>query len=126
MEKKGFTLVEVMAVLVILCLIMLVGVPSINRSIKRQEEKTAKQYENNLCLGAKNYARHNTIMYNNLYESKGSTSVCTKDLYDHGYISSTLKHPDTGKKEDKIKINLSYNSTNGVVCAIDIDNLNGC
>lgn len=125
MDKKGFTLVEIMAVLVILCLIMLVGVPSINKTLKNQEKKAESQYKNTLCIGAKNYARHNSALYNNLYENKGSASVCSKDLYDKGYISSTLKHPNTNSSEQKIKINMSYNGGD-ISCSIDINNLNGC
>ncbi len=125
MGKRGFTLVEVMAVLVILCLIMLIGVPSITKSIKKQEEKTKIQYKNNLCIGAKNYARHDSSKYNALYELKGSTTVCSNNLYSKGYIFSTLKHPNTSKKEEHINIKLEYNNGD-IKCTIDIDNLNGC
>lgn len=122
MDKRGFTLVEVMAVIVILCLIMLMGVPSITKTLQRQENRAIEQFENNLCIGGKNYARHNTAMYNSLYENKGSTSVCSKDLYDKGYISSTLKNPDKKAKDESIKINMSYNGGN-IKCTYTY---NGC
>lgn len=125
MERKGFTLVEIMAVLVVLCLIMLVGAPSISKTIKKQEEKSVIQYNNSLCIGAKNYARHNSGLYKAIYEDKGSGSVCSRNLYDSGYISTTLKHPTTNKKEEGIFITMNYNNGD-ISCTINVDKLDGC
>ena len=45
MNKKGFTLVEVLAVMIILGLLMLLVVPSINKLMKDNDEKKYSTYE---------------------------------------------------------------------------------
>ena len=45
MNKKGFTVVEVLAVMIILGLLMLLVVPSINKLMKNNDENKYKTYE---------------------------------------------------------------------------------
>lgn len=45
MNEKGFTLVEVLAVMIILGLLMLLVVPSINKLMKDNDEKKYSTYE---------------------------------------------------------------------------------
>jgi len=45
MNKKGFTVVEVLAVMIILGLLMLLVVPSINKLMKDNDEKKYSTYE---------------------------------------------------------------------------------
>ena len=39
MKKKGFTLVELLAVIIILSLVLVIAVPSVNKYIKQSKEK---------------------------------------------------------------------------------------
>ena len=43
MNKKGFTLVELLAVIVILSIILVIAVPSVNRYIKQPNENAQNQ-----------------------------------------------------------------------------------
>ena len=42
MKKKGFTLVELLAVIIILSLVLVIAVPSVNKYIKQSKEKAYK------------------------------------------------------------------------------------
>lgn len=54
-KKLGFTLVELMAVLVVLGLILLMSVPSITSTLQKSKEQKAQEQENALCTAARSY-----------------------------------------------------------------------
>ena len=55
MNQKGFTLVELMGILVILGVIIVFTVPSITKTLKNSETNELKEYQNTICLAAKSY-----------------------------------------------------------------------
>ncbi len=54
-NKKGFTLVELLAVVVILGLIILVTIPAVNRFILNSKEKAFSFAQESMETAAKNY-----------------------------------------------------------------------
>lgn len=59
MNKKGFTLVELLAVIVILSIILVIAVPSVNRYIKQSKEKAYKVQISELLDAVESYANMN-------------------------------------------------------------------
>lgn len=55
LNKKGFTLVELLVVVIILGVIMSIAIPSITSSVERSKEKQKKQIENIVLSAAKIY-----------------------------------------------------------------------
>ena len=97
MDKKlGFTLVELMAVLVILGVILLMAMPSITNTFRNSEDMEAEEYLETICLAAKTYAE---------FETGVSTSHISIDsLISEGYVRDNLKVPDSQKKYRCVKI----------------------
>jgi prepilin-type N-terminal cleavage/methylation domain-containing protein len=54
MNKKGFTLIEVIAVIIIIGVLALVTVPAVARYITSSKNKTYISYEHNLKVAAQN------------------------------------------------------------------------
>jgi len=54
-KKYGFTLVELMAVLVVLGLLLLMSVPSITGTLQKSKERKKEEYEKSLCTALKSY-----------------------------------------------------------------------
>lgn len=115
MKKKGFTLVELMAVIVILSIFALMAVPTITNTLKKQEEKAFDSYVETICMGTKTYMRHNATTYQTFFDNKASTTVCLKDVVDNGYLTDNLKNPNTEKYDSNAKIYIKYDGDK-IVC----------
>ena len=109
MKNKGFTLVELIAVLVVLSLISLIAIPTVNKSLKEYKQKLYDDAIRNIEQSAKNWgadkigklpnsvSSNNTMAYPDIdTESEFSTlQIRIKDLQAEGYIGSELKNPKT-------------------------------
>jgi type IV pilus assembly protein PilA len=102
-NKKGYTLIELLAVLAIMAAILLVAVPSISKQLAGIEENNYSQFKQNLYLAAESYVNSNTSASNTL---KNDKKLCVKisDLISGGWVRSTLTNPKTGE-------NVSNNSS---------------
>ena len=83
--KRGFTLVELIAVLVVLGVISLITFPIISNSMVNAKEKAYKAQVNFIEEAARKWSMDNTT---NLSETK-ATSVNVHDLINGGYITKT-------------------------------------
>ena len=113
MKNKGFTLVELIAVLVVLSLISLIAIPTVNNSLKEYKQKLYDDAIRNLEQSAKNWgadnigklpnsvSSNNTMAYPDIdTESEFSTlQIRIKDLQAEGYIGSELKNPKSSKND---------------------------
>lgn len=105
--KKGFTLVELIAVLVILGLISLITIPTVNNSLKKYKNSLFEDSIKNIEQAAKNWGADNIgklpndassgiiMMYPDVdTEQDFSTlQIRIKDLQETGYIDSEIKNP---------------------------------
>ena len=60
-NKKGFTLVELLAVLVVLGLVAAICYPMVTKTIATQKEKLGKEQKNRVISAAKNYVASNVL-----------------------------------------------------------------
>lgn len=94
--RKGFTLVEMLAVLSILAIIALLVVPIIGREMNASKEDLYKRQVQTIEEGARNWG---TDHLGELPSVDGeSISVTLKTLQDGGYIKKKLKNPKTRKE----------------------------
>ena len=54
-KQKGFTLIEIIGVVVILSLLLILTVPSLTKTLKRNEQNKYNDYIDNLKIAAENY-----------------------------------------------------------------------
>ena len=91
--KRGFTLIEVLAVIVILSVIALIVFPEVNKIIKDSRQKSYNTQINNLINATKKMALKDT----SLLPSKGSdekTCVTLTNIMDAGEIDTdVIKDP---------------------------------
>ncbi len=109
MKKQGFTLVELLAVIVILGLIALVSVPAITGIIKNSKEELSASQIETIKMAAKNWA--SDIKNVNKLPQEENKEVCIyfATLQDKGYLPLDLKNPKTGKPyTDTKKSNKPY------------------
>lgn len=89
--KKGFTLAELIGVIVVLSLICLITVPAVSNVLKENKNSLCKTQLKNVLMAANSYASENlTSMPVNDGETK---TITIGDLIENGYIDGTIKNP---------------------------------
>lgn len=136
MNKKGFTLVELLGVVAILAMLGLVIVPVISNVLSDNKEKLYDVQINNIKSGASSFVAENIFDIN--ISSGDSVGITLGDLKNLGYIDEDIKDPITRNNfSDDLAIVIANQSgvftytvcTEGVSCNLDIpfyDGSGGC
>lgn len=94
MNKKGFTLVELLAVIVLLGLIALIAAPAITGIIKQSKDSLSDSQKQSIEMSAKNWATDNM---GKLPSNGNCILVKLSTLQSGGYADLEIKDPKTGK-----------------------------
>ena len=136
MNKKGFTLVELLGVVAILAMLGLVIVPVISNVLSDNKEKLYDVQINNIKSGASSFVAENIFDIN--ISSGNSVGITLGDLKNLGYIDEDIKDPITRNNfSDDLAITITNQNgvftytvcTEGVSCNLDIpfyDGSGGC
>ena len=120
MNKKGFTLIELMAVIILLGILSLIATITVNNVLKENKKKTCLAQIENIKSGAKNWASKNVF---NLPDEDGqSISVGLKELQDNGFVDKDIKNPVTGNAFENWNYVLNTGTTKVKIYITKIDN----
>ena len=105
MNTRGFTLVEVVAIMVILIGIFLVSFPALNNMVNSDEEKLYDTMVDDLCIAGKTYLYSHLDLYPNLSIIGETVQLDISLLIEYGNVDSDIVNPKTNQniKEDKLK-----------------------
>ena len=81
MNKQGYTLIELIGVIVILSIMVLLLAGITDKTIKKSEEKTNKQCEQSAIMAAQNWVLDNKNQIEN------ETTIKTEELIKDGYLN---------------------------------------
>lgn len=94
--KKGFTLAELIGVLVVLALIGMIAIPAVTKTIKKNKSSICMIQFNNILEEAKGWASNNI---DRLPSNNGENiQVTFNDLEKYGYSEDNLIDPITKEK----------------------------
>ena len=94
--KRGFTLVELLAVIMLIGVVSLIAVPSIGKILKRSRLKAQESTKNELIKAAKKYSAENI---RNLSDDGSYKCLSVSEIEESGYISNDdIIDPKTKKK----------------------------
>ena len=96
--KKGFTLAELLGVIVILGLICLVAFPPIMDSIKKSKNNISEATLNIIYSATDIYVNNHPRVFKLIENNKYCLKI--QNLIDEGNLSKDLTDPDTNKKID--------------------------
>lgn len=96
-NKRGFTLVEIIAVVVILALVGLIVVPAVLNSINNTKETAYNTMVNNIESVTKLYISENKGEIANINVINSNIKVSLQQLIDSGLIKAPIQDPMTGE-----------------------------
>lgn len=97
MNTKGFTLIELIAVLVILVAIVLVSFPSLLSMAKTADNQKYDTMVENLCKAGESYIYTHKEQYEELLVPDGIININIIDLVKDGQINKSIINPKTEK-----------------------------
>ena len=95
MNKKGFTLIEVIGVVTVLSIILIVAVPALTKTIKRNEQNKYDEFVSTYETAAENYL---VDKFKNGETFEEYMVFSMGELIDAGYIKEILVDPKNNEK----------------------------
>ena len=96
--KRGFTMIELLAVFTLLGIIVLFTMPQITSMLKKGNDKSYEQFKKTVYIATESYVVEKKISIAN----GSSTNVYVKDLMNEGFLKSTLVNPNNNKKVSEL------------------------
>ncbi|MCI9110735.1 MAG: hypothetical protein HFH47_02850 [Bacilli bacterium] len=109
MNKKAFTLIELLGVIVLLVLITMITIPIISKAIKNGKETADEQIKENIVLAARNWAVDNKDKLPQTKNEKIIVNIST--LQESGNIDKNIKMPSTEEEITNACVEIT-NTTN--------------
>ena len=95
MNRKGFTLVELLGVVAILAVSLLVIIPSVTSMLRTSKVNEYEEFTKDLYLATETYINDNREKYPQLETPGNSVKVYIKELKEELLIKNNLKNPKT-------------------------------
>ena len=102
MNKKGFTLVEIITTITIVGILSAVAIPMVNKYFLSAQKKTYDTYVETLYNATRNYLEKNTLFIPATTNSKDDLTVLASTLLDEGYIDATKRSVECDYDNSKI------------------------
>ena len=99
MNKKGITLIELMAVIALIAIIATIFFPNINRILNKSHNQSGQVQESTIIESTETYLTDH-IGDDIDFDVNPSITIKLKDLVDDGYLTREPKEPGTGKLYD--------------------------
>ncbi len=122
-RKNGFTLVELIAIILILSIILTVSFTSLSKTIENSNNQEYQTLINNIEMATENYVNLPGI-YREVDEklkNGGSYEVNITDLISAGIIDEMPINPKNKKRMESGKIIVSKNSNNELMYKVEIE-----
>ena len=91
--KKGFTLAELIGVIVVLALISLITIPAISKILRQNKGSLCETQMNNILEAARSYGADNVFSLPS--EDGNRLTITLGDLITGGYIEANIENPAT-------------------------------
>ena len=98
MEKRGFTLVEMLGVMTLLVVIFALIFPNVMNMMEKGKQNEYDEYLSNVYLATEAYVNSNIEVSSSLNVVGSTVTVTFSDLLTSGYLNSKLVNPKTNKK----------------------------
>lgn len=116
--QKGFTLVELLGIIVLLGVIILVAVPSLITSNKNAENKEKEEFTSIINTACESYLNIKADEYSQVLNTPNQTTTLNvSDLIEAGYLKKTMNNPNTDKQIGDENGTITVKNNNGkIIC----------
>lgn len=121
-NNRGFTLVELIAVMTLLAAIILVTVPVIINTIKKNDDKLGENFEKSLKQATELYVERNRDVFPDLNNIGGTAEVSTDTLIEEGYLKQDLENPIDNSSVLNYKIIVEVGNDNIFIYRVEREN----
>ena len=111
MNKRGITLIELIAVLALMALILGLIFPNVNRIINNSKNSTGNVQNQSIIEAAKQYLMDHIDEDIN-FDTNQSVDVTLKTLVENGYLTNNPKDSKTGKKYNQFTSKVTITKEN--------------
>ncbi len=118
-KNKGFTLVELVAIVVLLAAIFLIGFPILLGITKKTNDSQFDVMVDNLCEASKAYVNGNPEKFPNLNVVGNKLVLSISDLIEYGVVDPTTKNPKTNQTLEDSSIVITVEEDQSLSCAFD-------
>ena len=110
MNKKGFTLIEVIMVIAIIAILSIILAPNVMVLINKNNERSCEKLIDNIKSAAKMYVNQNKYELGFDCDDNKTKGITLKTLVDAGYLGGELVNP-INKKEISLEseVLVTYN-----------------
>jgi len=116
MNIKGFTLVELVAIIVVFAAIFLVSFPTILNMSKTEENKKLDNMVENLCAAGKTYMYANMNQYPELSLVDSEIEIKISTLINDNIVDDSIVNPKTNISVNKDKLSYKVLSDFSLEC----------
>ncbi|MDD2377363.1 MAG: prepilin-type N-terminal cleavage/methylation domain-containing protein [Bacilli bacterium] len=93
-KNNGFTLIELIGVIVLIVIILSIAVPSVVEILKNANDSKGKELANMIELAAETYVEQNRDLFSNLTEVGSKEFIKVRTLIENDYIENEIKGVD--------------------------------
>lgn len=114
MNRRGFTMIELLMVIVIIGILSAIMIPNIIVIMNKSNENNIKSLENNIIAATKAYVSDNkyTGKLNTSCPSNNITNISLSTLVSEGYIKNNIVNPNTKEKINENKtVTITFDCT---------------
>jgi len=91
-NRKGFTMVELLAVIVILGILMAISIPAVSRWVNRSKNENLESQKQTLIMASKSYAQANKGILPK--EIGSSVAIKVTDLRNANFLNEDIRNAD--------------------------------
>lgn len=110
--NKGFTLIELIATIILIGVIALTASASLNKQIKNTNETSYEQFIDTLELATESYVTGRSSDFYELQSQNTPVCINLKEIVLAGYLSSKTNNPKTNNLAVDSSIVVTLNSNN--------------
>ena len=118
-KNKGFTLIELIAVITLLALIVLVSVPVIINTLSNTEQKEYEDFKNLVTNAAELYVERNRELYPELNEVNGNVEIDVDILINEGYLKHNLTNPINNMQVSNYNVVVEVSQTKTLIYMLE-------
>lgn len=109
-NNKGFTLIELISIMVILGILALIAIPSISKHVNESREVAYKEQVERIVSATKKYVIESDEF---LYSEKDKIQITLLELKKNGYLENEDLYNPITEKELNGCVNVEYNNSQG-------------